>query len=66
MALAGQKTFTEFEDVLRLRRIHRQKGVDAFKESTMRFRDAAITREDYALWKTHELDDVDPTVPLAW
>ena len=27
MALAGQKTFTEFEDVLRLRRIHRQKGV---------------------------------------
>ena len=55
-ALAGRQTFGLFEDVIRLRRIHRQKGVDAFKESTMRLRDAAIIREDYELWKTHELD----------
>ena len=54
-ALAGRQTFAMFEDVIRLRRIHRQKGVDAFKESTMRLRDAAITKEDYDLWKTHEL-----------
>ena len=56
MALAGRQTFAQFEDVIRLRRIHRQNGVDAFKESTMRLRDAAITKEDYELWKTHELD----------
>ena len=46
MALAGRQTFAGFEDVIRLRRIHRQKGVDAFKESTTRLRDAAITHED--------------------
>ena len=56
IALAGRQTFAQFEDVIRLRRIHRQKGVDPYKESTMRLRDAAITHEDYELWKTHELD----------
>ena len=35
-ALAGQKTFRNFTQVLRLMRIHRQKGTDAFKESTVR------------------------------
>ena len=59
LALAGQKLLYSFSDVLRLRRIHRQKGVDAFKESTMRLRDAAITVEDYELWKEHELDPHD-------
>ena len=48
-ALAGRQTFAMFEDVIRLRRIRRQKGVDTFKESTMRLRDAAITKEDYEL-----------------
>ena len=56
MALAGRQTFAQFEDVIRLRRIRRQTGVDAFKESTMRLRDVAITKEDHELWKTHELD----------
>ena len=62
-ALAGRQTFAQFEDVIRLRRIHRQKGVDAFKESTMRLRDAAITKEDYELWKTHELDTLQGSAP---
>ena len=48
-ALAGRQTCAQFEDVIRLRRIHRQKGVDAFKESTMRLRDAAFTKGDYEL-----------------
>ena len=63
MALAGRQTFAGFEDVIRLRRIHRQQGVDAFKESTMRLRDAAITYEDYKLWKTHEVDALHESVP---
>ena len=63
VALAGRQTFAKFDDVVRLRRIHRQKGVDAFKESTMRLRDAAITREDYELWKTHELDVLQESGP---
>ena len=66
LALAGRQTFNEFEDVIRLRRIHRQKGVCPFKESTMRLRDAALTLEDYSLWKTHELEDVDPTTTCPW
>ena len=65
-ALAGQKTFRNFTQVLRLRRIHRQKGPDAFKESTMRLRDAAITLEDYELWKEHEVDSIDPTHTAPW
>ena len=61
LALAGQRSFRKhFGHVLRFKRIHRQKGADAFKESTMRLRDAAMTVEDYELWKTHELDSIDP------
>ena len=66
MALAGRQVFNAFEDVIRLRRIYRQKGVDTFKDSTMRLRDAAITTEDYALWKTHEVDDVSPEAQCPW
>ena len=58
MALAGRQVFDNFEGVVRLRRIYRQKGDDAFKDFTMRLRDAAIATEDYVLWKTHEIDDV--------
>ena len=67
MALAGRQVFNNFEDVFRLRWIYRQKGVDAFKDSTMRLRDSAITVEDYAQWKTHEVDDVSPdsSLPVA-
>lgn len=61
LAMAGQRSFRrDFSHVLRFRRIHRQKGADAFKESTMRLRDAAMTVADYDLWKTHELDSIDP------
>ena len=57
VALSGQRRFQNFVNVIRLRRIHRLKGADPYKESTMRLRDAAITLEDYALWKQHEIDD---------
>ena len=43
MALAGRQTFNTFDEVIRLRRIHRQKGADAFKDSTIRLNDAATT-----------------------
>ena len=66
LALAGRQTFNSFEDVIRFRRIHRQKGVDAFKDSTMRLRDVANTVEDYDLWKTHELDSLDPDGECSW
>ena len=58
MALAGRHTFAMFQDVIRLRRIHRILGKDPFKETTMRLRDAAITVEDYKLWKSHEVDTI--------
>ena len=66
MALAGRQVFNSFEDVVRLRRIYRQKGVDAFKDSTMRLRDSAITTADYALWKTHEVDDMSTDMVCPW
>ena len=62
-ALAGRQTFATFEDVIRLRRIHRQKDIDMFKESTMRLRDAAITKEDYELWKTREMNTLEEPGP---
>ena len=49
LALAGRQTSNSFEDVIRLRRIHRQKGVDEFKDTTMRLRDVAHTVDDYDL-----------------
>ena len=58
LALAGRQAFAGFSQAIRLRRIHRQKGADAFKESTMRLRDAAITTDDYDLWKTHEVASI--------
>ena len=66
MALAGRQAFDTFEDVIRLRRTFRQKGGDAFKDSTMRLRDSAIITKDYALWKTHEVDDVRPEAACPW
>ena len=32
----------------------------------MRLRDAAITVEDYELWKEHEVDSIDPTHTGPW
>ena len=66
LALAGRQSFRSFSQVIRLRRIHRQKGADAYKESTMRLRDAAITVADYELWKEHELDSIDPSETVPW
>ena len=40
LALSGRRTFSQFENALRLRHIHRQKGADPYKESRMRLRDA--------------------------
>ena len=37
-----------------------------FKDSTMRLRDAALSVEDYYLWKSHELENVDPTSVCSW
>ena len=65
-ALHGRQLFKDFQQILRLRRIHRQKGADPFKESTMRLRDVAITQEDYELWQTHSLDECDSTEDAPW
>ena len=66
LALAGRQTFDKFEDVIRLRRIHRQKGVDEFKDSTMRLRGIANAVEDYDLWKTHEVENLDANTDCPW
>ena len=66
LALAGRQTFNSFEDVIRLRHIHRQKGVDEFKDTTMRLRGVANTVEDYDLWKTHEVENLDANTECPW
>ena len=48
-----------FDTVVRLRRIHRQPGASHYKESLLRIRDGAATKEDHALWCTHNLSDID-------
>ena len=57
--MQGREQFGKFTDVIRLRRIHRQKGADEYKNSTMRLRDAAITPADHLLWQEHVLDSTD-------
>ena len=66
LALTGRRMFGQFEKVLRLRRIHRQKGADPYKESTMRLRDAAQTKEDHELWCTHSVDECDSLNDAPW
>ena len=46
-AAAGQRIFKTFQEVVRLRRIYRQRGRSAFKDSKLRLRDVALTLEDY-------------------
>ena len=63
-AMQGRLRFEHFmKQVIRLRRIHRQKGADEYKETTMRLRDAAITAEDHLLWQQHVLSstETEPT-----
>ena len=55
-----------FEGAVCLRRIYRQKRDDAFKDFSMRLRDAAITTEDYDIWKTHEINDVSLDAACHW
>jgi len=67
LALAGRQTFQSFSTVVRLRRVHRLLGVDHYKESTLRLRDGAITLADYELWKTHQLETLEPqSNPALW
>jgi hypothetical protein len=58
-ALQGQRHFRDFNDVICLKRVYRQKKSDMYKDSTVRLRDAVCTPDDWALWKTHELPDDD-------
>ena len=51
----GARLFKGFTQVLRLRRIHRQPGASLYKESLIRLRDAAHTKDDHALWQQHDL-----------
>ena len=59
----GGKLFRSISNVFRLRRIHRQAGASVYKESLLRLRDAAHTKEDVELWKTHDL--ASPTCTLT-
>jgi len=65
-ALAGRQLFQTFTDVIRLRRIHRIKSADHYKDSTMRLRDAAITVEDHKLWQEHEIDSLEDPSVVTW
>ena len=55
----GKRLLQKFTTVVRLRRIHRQPGVSPYKESLIRLRDAAMTKEDHELWRQHNLNDLD-------
>ena len=59
LALEGRQIFAQIKDVMRLRRIHRQQGADPFKDSTIRLRDAAMTMDDYQVWRDHSVDACD-------
>ncbi|CAK9014078.1 unnamed protein product [Durusdinium trenchii] len=54
----GLRLFQQIRVVFRLRRIHRQVGQSLYKESLLRLRDTARTKEDVQLWKSHDLTDV--------
>ena len=54
----GLRLFKRIQLVFRLRRIHRQVGQSVYKESLLRLRDAAHTKEDVELWRTHDLTDL--------
>ena len=58
----GSRLFRNINNVFRLRRIHRQAGASHYKESLLRLRDAAHTKEDVALWKSHDLTSPDCTL----
>jgi len=51
----GLRLFKSFRMVVRLRRVHRQTVDSVFKESLIRARDGAMTKEDHEVWREHEL-----------
>ena len=54
----GLRLFQQIRIVFRLRRIHLQVGQSVYKESLLRLRDAAHTKDDVDLWKTHDLTNL--------
>ena len=56
-AAGGQERFRDFTEIVRLRRVYRQAGASAFKDSTLRLRDGAMTLADHELWRSHDLSD---------
>ena len=60
----GARLFRNIGNVFRLRRIHRQAGASQYKESLLRLRDAAHTKEDVALWRTHDLTSSECTLSV--
>ena len=51
----GLRLFKKFNTVVRLRRIHRQKGASPYKDSLINLRDGAMSEADHALWATHDM-----------
>ena len=51
----GLRIFQGIRNVIRLRRIHRQAGQSIYKESLLRLRDLAHTKEDVDMWRSHDL-----------
>ena len=65
MANLGARLFRGFTKVVRLRRVHRQPGASVYKESLLRLRDAAHTKEDHARWQEHDLGSSACTLDAA-
>ena len=61
----GGRLFHSIRNVFRLRRIHRQAGQSVYKESLLRIRDGAHTKEDVALWQSHDLTHPSCTSSVA-
>ena len=51
LALAGLRTSHTFQQIVRLRRVHRLPGADRYNEPAFGLRDVAIAAEDLQLWK---------------
>jgi hypothetical protein len=55
MTNLGLRLFNGATDVIRFRRVHRQPGASVFKESLIRTRDGAATKQDWAVWEERDL-----------
>ena len=56
LALAGRQACGKLDCAMRLRHNHRQMGVGALKDSTMRVRDCTIAYTHYELWEPHDVN----------